>query len=73
MSKLVSDLVDNKRMRFEQRQIDYIAKSHRDAVKAGYMEKGDVFHCVPGVFKDMDKAVLFLPSYDGEAWDHVPV
>ena len=71
--KKSSPLVNNARFKFDERQLKYIQRSHRDAVKAGYIEKQDVLHIERPRFAmdDEDKADLFLPgrSY----WDTVPV
>jgi len=77
--KKSSPLVNNSRMKFDDKQYAYIANSFKDAIKAGYMNKDDLFvvEKAPHSFKDMDKCHLFLPDhmYKGtrQAWDMVPV
>ena len=79
MTKQSSPYVDNKRFKFDERQLQYIEKSHRDAIKAGYMQPGQVFEVEkPSMhFADLDKADLYLPedmyATRREPWDNVPL
>jgi hypothetical protein len=77
--KQPSPLVDNKKFQFDEKQISYIAKSHKDAVKAGYIEVGEklVAERPPKSLQDLDKCQLFLPQrvYKDvrSPWDSVPL
>jgi hypothetical protein len=73
MSKIASPLVNSKRFKFDERQLEYIRRSHRDAVKAGYIAKDELLHVEKpsNICDDKDKADLLLPSK--HYWDTVPV
>lgn len=77
--KKSSPYVTNKRLRFDERQLQYIARSRADAVKAGYMKVHEllVAEVPPKAVRDIDKAYLYLPDHMytvyREPWDIVQV
>ncbi len=79
MTKKSSPYVNNRRLRFDERQLKYIEKSYFEAVRAQYILPGQVFEVEkPAEYlADLDKAVLYLPPQmyktGREAWDNVPV
>jgi hypothetical protein len=72
VSKQASALLSSGRFKFDERQLGYIRRSHRDAVKAGYIPADGalVVQKASRVWDDKDKADLFLP--DGNYWDTIP-
>lgn len=75
--KKSSPYVTNKRIRFDERQLKYIARSRADAVSAGYMQVHEllVAELPPKQVRDMDKCYLYLPdrmyTVYREPWDIV--